>query len=77
MIYVVYTTLTSGYPDTKTIRKGKGSATALLTFWFKKYRTAFDKSKCFVRCIDVNDPADFKDISAEDWLAKKGNYKNV
>ena len=30
MIYVVYTTLTSGYPDTKTIRKGKGSATALL-----------------------------------------------
>ena len=77
MIYVVYTTLTSGYPDTKTIRKSKGSATALLTFSFQKSSQAFDKRKCFVLFIDVNDPADFKDISAEDWLAKKGNYKNV
>lgn len=49
MIYVVYTTLTSGYPDTKTIRKSKGSATALLTFWFKN--TEQPSTRVNVLCV--------------------------
>jgi|GEM_PF-4970517 hypothetical protein len=77
MIYVIYTYLTNGYPDTHIIRRSKGAATTLLRRGFKYYPEILDKSKCLVRCIDVNRPAEYKDISAEDWLAKKGDYKNV
>lgn len=57
------------------VRKSKNTVTSLLK------REARDGITCrtftFIRCIPVDNPSNFKDVTPEDWLNKKGEYKKL